>query len=149
MYQDKLAHLKKQLQQLEDGTLPEFLKRKKKIEQQYKERLKMADIFKEYEVGAVCLCIKHQLFVTRLPTYWAKVQGNDFYIVLTVWGKCQDSNIRIFNPSGIFCYLGWSLRLGYYHQCVPTGWGLYQGTRNEKWLAPLWPVGVDWGSDYK
>ena len=50
MYQDKLAHLKKQLQQLEDGTLPEYLKRKKKIEQQHKERLKVADIFKEYEV---------------------------------------------------------------------------------------------------
>ena len=50
MYQDKLAHLKKQLQQLEDGTLPEYLKRKKKIEQQHKERLKVSDIFKEYEV---------------------------------------------------------------------------------------------------
>ena len=75
MYQDKLAHLKKQLQQLEDGTLPEFLKRKKKIEQQYKERLKMADIFKEYEVGAVCLCIKHQSFVTSPPYLWGRV-GN-------------------------------------------------------------------------
>lgn len=50
MYQDKLAHLKKQLQQLEDGTLPEFLKRKKKIEQHYKERLKVAEVFREYEV---------------------------------------------------------------------------------------------------
>lgn len=53
MYQDKLAHLKKQLQQLEDGTLPEYLKRKKKIEQQHKERLKVADIFKEYEMEVI------------------------------------------------------------------------------------------------
>ena len=50
MYQDKLAHLKKQLQQLEDGTLPEYLKRKKKIEQQHKERLKISESFKDYEV---------------------------------------------------------------------------------------------------
>ena len=50
MYQDKLAFLKKQLKQLEDGTLPEFLKRNKKIDQQYRERLKLMEVFKEYEV---------------------------------------------------------------------------------------------------
>ena len=50
MYQDKLAFLKKQLKQLEEGTLPEFLKRNKKIDQQYRERLKYMEVFKEYEV---------------------------------------------------------------------------------------------------
>ena len=50
MYQDKLAFLKKQLKQLEEGTLPEYQKRNKKIDQQYRERLKLTEVFKEYEV---------------------------------------------------------------------------------------------------
>lgn len=53
MYQDKLAFLKKQLKQLEDGTLPEFLKRNKKIDQQYRERLKLMEVFKEYELEVI------------------------------------------------------------------------------------------------
>ena len=42
MYQDKLAQLKKQLAMLEEGSLPEFAKRTKKIEQQYKESIQEA-----------------------------------------------------------------------------------------------------------
>lgn len=38
MYQDKLAHLKSQLQQLRNGTHPEYRKKLKKIETSYKER---------------------------------------------------------------------------------------------------------------
>ncbi|XP_052801772.1 sin3 histone deacetylase corepressor complex component SDS3-like [Mya arenaria] len=53
MYQDKLAFLKKQLKQLEEGTLPEFLKRNKKIDQQYRERLKYMEVFKEYELEII------------------------------------------------------------------------------------------------
>ncbi|KAL4223576.1 Sin3 histone deacetylase corepressor complex component SDS3 [Mactra antiquata] len=53
MYQDKLAFLKKQLKQLEDGTLPEYLKRNKKIDQQYRERLKLMEVFKEYELEVI------------------------------------------------------------------------------------------------
>ena len=33
MYQDKLAHLKKQFQQLEDGVHPEYTRRLRKVEQ--------------------------------------------------------------------------------------------------------------------
>ncbi len=33
MYQDKLAHLKKQLYQLEEASHPEYLRRLKKVEQ--------------------------------------------------------------------------------------------------------------------
>ena len=33
MYQDKLAHLKKQLNQLNDGNHPEYVRRLKKVEQ--------------------------------------------------------------------------------------------------------------------
>ncbi|KAK3083902.1 hypothetical protein FSP39_004951 [Pinctada imbricata] len=53
MYQDKLAHLKKQLAQLEDGTLPEYIKKRRKIDQQYKERLRLNEIWKEYELEIV------------------------------------------------------------------------------------------------
>ena len=59
MYQDKLAFLKKQLKQLEEGTLPEYLKRNKKIDQQYRERLKLMEVFKEYEVQIVHVVVYH------------------------------------------------------------------------------------------
>ncbi|XP_064612354.1 sin3 histone deacetylase corepressor complex component SDS3-like isoform X2 [Liolophura sinensis] len=49
MYQDKLAQFKKQLAQLKEGTLPEYIKRHKKIDQQYKERLRMNEIWRNYE----------------------------------------------------------------------------------------------------
>ena len=53
MYQDKLAHLKKQLQQLQDGTLPEFIKKRRKIEQQYKERIRINEIWRDFELEVV------------------------------------------------------------------------------------------------
>ncbi|XP_054467229.1 sin3 histone deacetylase corepressor complex component SDS3 isoform X3 [Anoplopoma fimbria] len=51
MYQDKLASLKRQLQQLQEGTLQEYQKRMKKLDQQYKERLRNADLFLQLEVS--------------------------------------------------------------------------------------------------
>uniref|UniRef100_A0A674BZE9 SDS3 homolog, SIN3A corepressor complex component n=1 Tax=Salmo trutta TaxID=8032 RepID=A0A674BZE9_SALTR len=42
MYQDKLASLKMQLTQLQEGTLQEYQKRMKKLDQQYKERVRNA-----------------------------------------------------------------------------------------------------------
>ena len=53
MYQDKLAHLKKQLQQLEDGTLPEYIKKKRKIDQQFKERNRINELWRQYEVFTI------------------------------------------------------------------------------------------------
>ncbi|XP_075969975.1 sin3 histone deacetylase corepressor complex component SDS3 isoform X2 [Anticarsia gemmatalis] len=52
LYQDKLASLKKQLQQLEDGIHPEFLRRVKRLEHQLNERLRINKIYREhmYEV---------------------------------------------------------------------------------------------------
>jgi Sds3-like. len=38
MYQDKLASLKKQLQQLKDGTHPEYNRKLKKLDAAFKER---------------------------------------------------------------------------------------------------------------
>ena len=55
MYIAKLAQLKKQLQQLQEGTLPEYLKRSKRIEQQHRERLRLNDVWREY---CVSVCIR-------------------------------------------------------------------------------------------
>ncbi|XP_025089217.1 sin3 histone deacetylase corepressor complex component SDS3-like isoform X2 [Pomacea canaliculata] len=53
MYQDKLAQLKKQLQALQEGTLPEYIKRLKKIDQQYKERLRLNELWRDIELEVV------------------------------------------------------------------------------------------------
>ncbi|XP_018320291.1 sin3 histone deacetylase corepressor complex component SDS3 [Agrilus planipennis] len=53
MYQDKLAMLKKKLQQLKDGTHHEYNKRVRKLEYQYKERLRLNVIFRDYMIECV------------------------------------------------------------------------------------------------
>ncbi|KAJ7993663.1 hypothetical protein DPEC_G00257000 [Dallia pectoralis] len=53
MYQDKLASLKRQLTQLQEGTLQEYQKRMKKLDQQYKERLRNAELFLQLETEQV------------------------------------------------------------------------------------------------
>lgn len=50
MYQDKLASLKRQLGELRQGTHPEYMKRVRKLDQQYKERLALNQIYKDYLV---------------------------------------------------------------------------------------------------
>ncbi|XP_050702049.1 sin3 histone deacetylase corepressor complex component SDS3-like isoform X3 [Eriocheir sinensis] len=49
MYQDKLAQLKKQLQQLRDNSHPEYNKKLKKIDAAYKERLRLNDLWRDIE----------------------------------------------------------------------------------------------------
>ena len=53
MYQDKLAQLKRQVQQLKDGTLPIYMKKMKKLEQQYKERLRLNSLWVKQEMAVV------------------------------------------------------------------------------------------------
>ncbi|XP_026747710.1 sin3 histone deacetylase corepressor complex component SDS3 isoform X1 [Trichoplusia ni] len=53
LYQDKLANLKKQLQQLEDGIHPEFLRRVKRLEHQLHERLRLNKIYREHMYDVV------------------------------------------------------------------------------------------------
>ncbi|KAJ9575793.1 hypothetical protein L9F63_007334 [Diploptera punctata] len=53
MYQDKLASLKKQLQQLKDGTHPEYNRKLKKLDGAYKERLRLNLIHKDYLIDCV------------------------------------------------------------------------------------------------
>ncbi|XP_074116164.1 sin3 histone deacetylase corepressor complex component SDS3 isoform X2 [Cotesia typhae] len=48
VYQDKLGSLKKQLQQLNDGSHPEFIRKLKRLESQYQERLRLNIIHREY-----------------------------------------------------------------------------------------------------
>jgi len=50
MYQDKLAHLKRQLQQLAEGTHTEWLRKVKKLDQQFKERMRINAVVKELEL---------------------------------------------------------------------------------------------------
>ncbi|XP_063359980.1 sin3 histone deacetylase corepressor complex component SDS3 [Cydia amplana] len=53
MYQDKLASLKKQLQQLEDGVHPEYTRRVKRLEHQLHERLRLNKIYKDHVYDVV------------------------------------------------------------------------------------------------
>ncbi|XP_069475280.1 sin3 histone deacetylase corepressor complex component SDS3 isoform X1 [Ambystoma mexicanum] len=53
MYQDKLASFKRQLQQLQEGTLQEYQKRMRKLDQQYKERIRNAELFLHLETEQV------------------------------------------------------------------------------------------------
>lgn len=53
MYQDKLASLKKQLDELRAGTHPEYVRRVKKLEQQYNERIRLNEIYREYLISCV------------------------------------------------------------------------------------------------
>lgn len=48
MYQHKLASLNKQLEELKNLSHPEYLKRLKKLEYQYKERLRLNEIYRDY-----------------------------------------------------------------------------------------------------
>lgn len=48
MYQDKLASLKKQLQQLKDETHPEYNRRVRRLESQCEERRRLNAIYREY-----------------------------------------------------------------------------------------------------
>ncbi|XP_065210090.1 sin3 histone deacetylase corepressor complex component SDS3 [Planococcus citri] len=48
VYQDKLAGFKKQLQQLKEGTHPEYNRKLKKLENAYKERLRLNVIWRDH-----------------------------------------------------------------------------------------------------
>lgn len=53
MYQDKLAMLKKKLQQLHDGTHHDYNRKVKKLEYQYKERLRLNTLYRDYMIECV------------------------------------------------------------------------------------------------
>lgn len=53
MYQDKLATLKKKLQQLNDGTHYEYNKKVRKLEYQYKERMRLNVLYRDYMIECV------------------------------------------------------------------------------------------------
>ena len=57
MYQDKLLQLKKQLQMLKDGTLPEYVKKTKKIQQHYQERQRQNEAWRDLEVLSKNFCL--------------------------------------------------------------------------------------------
>ncbi|CAH1404598.1 unnamed protein product [Nezara viridula] len=50
IYLEKLNNFKSQLQQLIDGTYPDYLRKVKKLELQYKERLRLNQIWREHQI---------------------------------------------------------------------------------------------------
>ena len=53
MYQDKLSHLKRQLDQLHDESLPEYSKKLKRVEATYRERMRITTVIRDLEVDMV------------------------------------------------------------------------------------------------
>lgn len=53
MYQDKLANLKKQLEELKNDVHPEYIRRYRKIEFQHKERLRVNEIYRDFSIECV------------------------------------------------------------------------------------------------
>lgn len=53
MYQDKLANLKKQLEQLKNDLHPEYIRRYRKLECQYKERLRLNEVHREFSIECI------------------------------------------------------------------------------------------------
>ncbi|XP_057380247.1 sin3 histone deacetylase corepressor complex component SDS3-like [Daphnia carinata] len=50
IYRDKLAYLKQQLEQLEQGLHPDYQRKLKKLETVYKDRLLLNEVWKDYEM---------------------------------------------------------------------------------------------------
>lgn len=53
MYQDKLANLKKQLEELKTNAHPEYIKRYKKLETQFGERIRTNEIIRDFSIECV------------------------------------------------------------------------------------------------
>jgi Sin3 histone deacetylase corepressor complex component SDS3 len=53
MYQDKLANLKNQLEELKNGIHPEYIRRVKKLDYQFRERIRLNEINRDYLVNCV------------------------------------------------------------------------------------------------
>ncbi|GIY85297.1 hypothetical protein CDAR_508382 [Caerostris darwini] len=53
MYQDKLANFKKQLKQLESGDHPDYLRRLRRLEQNYENRLLLNEAFERVEIERI------------------------------------------------------------------------------------------------
>ena len=60
MYREKLAQIKQQVSQLHSGTLPEFCRKQKRLDQAHKERQKQVQAYHNYLLSKVC--IKGTLF---------------------------------------------------------------------------------------
>lgn len=50
MYQDKLANLNKQLEELKNNTHPEYIRRLRKLDFQHKERLRVNEIYRDFSM---------------------------------------------------------------------------------------------------
>lgn len=62
MYQDKLASLKEQLRQLENGTHPDYVIGLKKLQDEYNRRMLFNEAYLQYEVRDNELCLVFTFF---------------------------------------------------------------------------------------
>ena len=53
MYQDKLSHLKRQLEQLNEGNLPDYTKKLRRLGTKYRERMRISEVIRDLEVDMV------------------------------------------------------------------------------------------------
>merc|ERR1719367_1704287 len=53
MYQVKLSHLKRQLELLNEGKLPEYIRRFRRLETTYRERMRISEVIYDLEVDMV------------------------------------------------------------------------------------------------
>merc|ERR1719367_658569 len=53
MYQVKLSHLKRQLELLNEGKLPEYIRRFRRLETTYRERMRISEVIHDLEVDMV------------------------------------------------------------------------------------------------
>lgn len=53
IYQDKLANLKKQLEEVQAGSHPELIRRLKQLERQYHDRLRLNSYYRDYLIECV------------------------------------------------------------------------------------------------
>lgn len=61
MYQDKLAILKKKLQQLQEGTHQDYNREVKKLESQYRERIRLNSLYRDYMIE----CVERDYFLEK------------------------------------------------------------------------------------
>ena len=69
MYRDKLATLKDQLNQLESGLHPEYIRKMRRLEQIYEERVLLDEVFLQFEVRFISKAI-----VILKTIFWSDLQ---------------------------------------------------------------------------
>ncbi|NXG63914.1 SDS3 deacetylase, partial [Hemiprocne comata] len=95
MYQDKLASLKRQLQQLQEGTLQEYQKRMKKLDQQYKERIRNAErpCVRRQQIQLGCWKLSQKIKEKKSNFLYEK--GKIIFLVPSLQPHCSTDSMEV------------------------------------------------------